>query len=69
MFYAADPNGAKELSCGGNEENLSDIKGDHYLRCESSSFAPSGEYNCDSGLNGKMEDNPFALWATDGEGV
>lgn len=37
LFYAIDPSGPKEPSCGGAEVNLSLPEGDHYKDCIASS--------------------------------
>jgi len=69
IFYGSDPMGKVEKSCGGEESNISDVTGKYYKTCVASSEHPEGKFNCDNGLNGKMEDQPFAMWASNGEGV
>lgn len=33
VFYGTDPTGPKELSCGGDQKDVSDIKGEYYRMC------------------------------------
>lgn len=37
IFYAIDPSGPKEPSCGGEEVNLSLPEGPHFKECSASS--------------------------------
>jgi len=69
VFYAIDPAGPKEPSCGGEEVIVSDPDGSHFGFCEASSSFPGGEYDCQYAFSKKMEDAPFAMWVTNGEGV
>jgi len=69
LWYGVDASGAKTLSCGGEEVNLADPKGDTFDFCTASSEYPDGNWKCDMAFSGKMIDAPFHAWATDGEGV
>lgn len=69
VFYSIDPSGPKEPSCGGLEENISLPEGSLYKDCEASSQFPTGEFDCNFAFSGKMEDSPFGMWASNGEGI
>lgn len=46
LFYALDPSGPKEPSCGGELTLLSEISGPYYKDCEASSTFPGGQNDC-----------------------
>jgi len=69
VFYALDAAGSQPSSCGGEEQMVSDPKGKFYKTCSASSELGNGFQKCEHGLAGKMEDSPFAMWASDGEGL
>lgn len=46
VFYAIDPSGPREPSCGGEEVSVSNPDGDHFSNCEASSSFPGGEFDC-----------------------
>jgi hypothetical protein len=44
------------LKCGGEIEEISNIKGEYFESCNESSSYKNGEFGCENGLNGKMSD-------------
>jgi len=48
---------------------MSDPNGKFFQECEASSEAANGQGECLMGLNGKMEDLPFSMWMSQGEGA
>jgi len=70
LFYKLDEiAGGDSTSCGGEEIMISLPEGPAYASCASSSENPDGKSSCKFGISGKMEDAPFSIWASDGEGL
>ena len=40
-----------------------------YDSCSASSQFPNGQYDCDYAFSGKLLDEPFGIWGSNGEGV
>lgn len=68
-FYALDSGGSQPSSCGGAEILVSNPEREFFKECSASSSFAGGMYNCEHGFAGKMEDAPFGMWATNGEGL
>jgi len=45
------------------------LEGPVFDRCISSSSSPDGTGDCKFAFSGKMEDKPYGMWTTDGEGL
>jgi hypothetical protein len=57
------------LKCGGEIEEISNIKGEYFESCNESSSYKNGEFGCENGLNGKMSDEDGNIWASNNEGL
>lgn len=69
FFFQVDSIRAKPLVCGGKEASIGIVNSESFDSCRASSSFPTGQYNCEHGLSGKLIDAPFTMWASNGEGV
>ena len=70
LFYRQDTKSERDfLSCGGEVEELSNVKGKYFLDCSESSRYLNGDFGCKAGLQGgDMVDVEGKVWASDNEG-
>lgn len=69
LFFQVNPAANRNFVCGGKEDNIGLYNGPAFDSCTSSSAYPNGQWNCEYAFAGRLIDAPFAMWASNGEGI